>query len=104
MSDLSDAYEEMWDGQLACFDSETVTISAVVYACSRDDAISTNENEIGGLIPEPSVRLFVKKSLFASPPSLYATCTFLGRSYKLGRLIQPADNTVYILELVPKER
>lgn len=105
MSDLSDAYAAVWDGQLGCFDASTVTIDGVAYACDEGERNHKQTRVSEGIFDEPACMLSIKQSLFTDsiPPSISKVVTFRGKSYKIDRISSPPDNTVFNFYLEPKK-
>lgn len=104
MSELSNAFETIWDGQLGCYDADTFTINgAGPYACDAGELQKFNELVMGGMIDEPTAVVAVKRSLLASDPVLQQTVVYRSKNFKVNRIRSSPDNTVLILELEPKK-
>lgn len=103
MSDLTDAYQQIWDGQLSCYDPEAITIAEVSYACEGGLLNQSNEAELGGLVEMPTTRVSIKRSLFAdgAVPEEKTAATYRGLGFKIHRISSSPDNTVLHLDLEP---
>ncbi len=103
MSDLSDAYAAVWDGQLGCYDASTISIGGTAYACDEGEQQFKNTRTMEGLLDEPACVVTCKQSLFAAMPSLQAVAVFRGKNYKIDRITSPPDQTTWTFYLEPKK-
>lgn len=107
MSALSNALEQIWDGQLGCYDAETVALTinrvVVTVACAGGELVKDNDMVIGGLMDGPAAAVSVKRSLFTTEPSEKDYAVYRGKNFKVGRIRSSPDNTVLILDLVPRK-
>jgi hypothetical protein len=99
MSTLSDAYATIWDGQLACYDSETLTIDSTDYPCFGTDLTDANSLVPGGLLDEPDAAVSVKRSLFSTLPALQAVAAYRDKSWKIDRIRSGPNDSVVTFEL-----
>lgn len=105
MSELSDAFEAIWDGVLACYDSELLTWSGAQYACISGELIDGLLHEITGTIDDTTVTVGVKRSLFAGlEPEPGQSATFQGKARTIGTIHRSGDNTILFINLLPANR
>jgi hypothetical protein len=123
MSALQDALEQIWDGQLGCYDPEVIEIEGREYACAGGEMTHGNTPELGGLVDEPSVLVGIKRALlleFLADSTLITAdmdtptadeiglilrirVIYRGKDMKIARRRSTPDNTVIILDLEPRK-
>lgn len=102
MSSLTDNLDTIWDAQLGCFDSETVTISGVDYACGSGEERVERDLMEGGYFSRNGVTLGIKTSLFGGTlPTLQTLAVFNSKNWVIDRIRHSSDRTVTLLDLVP---
>lgn len=100
MSELSDAYEAIWDGVLGCYDSESFTWSGTSYACASAELTDALLHEMPGTIDDSKVTLGVKRSLFnGTEPVADDTITYQGVDRVIDTVARSFDNTVLFITL-----
>jgi hypothetical protein len=123
MSALQEALEQIWDGQLGCYDPEVIEIDGVELACAGGEMAQGNTPAYGGIIDEPSVIVGIKRALlleFLADSTLITADSdvhladeaglllqiqvhYRGKDMKINRRRSTPDNTVIILELEPRK-
>lgn len=101
MSDLSNIYETIWDGQLSCYDTETIIIGESEYPCDSGE-LTFGENLVpGGEWSTNTIQISCKRSLFDPLPGLQSRVLFRSVIYRIDRLRDEPDQGIVIFELVP---
>lgn len=123
MSALQEALEQIWDGQLGCYDPEVIEIEGREYACAGGEMAQGNTPAYGGIIDEPSVLVAIKRALLLefladsvlitadmdTPTAdeigliLHIEVHYRGKDMQINRRRSTPDNTVIILELEPRK-
>jgi hypothetical protein len=96
---LKAIYEATFDAQIALHGDE-VKIADTTYPCDAGAFAKQDKLEIGGFMGEPTVKIFVKQSLFSQAPQIGDSALYRELPMKISKIESTNDDTVYAIELM----